>query len=184
MLAETFGDFEHGLLAAEECLTLSFSPSARTLRERWRNNGLSADFVSDYFATFIPSDHADKAEIKTAVSYIANELLENAMKFCDYDSAIPVILHLDLEHTRIVFTLTNSITLEQKQKLQAFLAEFCMTDPMEFFIQQMEKNAIEESHNSGVGFATMINDYNAQVGWCIEEKTSCIQLLTRVCLPL
>ena len=34
---------------ASECeyLTLAFSPTSAPLRSRWRNNGLSADFLAD-----------------------------------------------------------------------------------------------------------------------------------------
>lgn len=184
MQTETFGDFVPDQPIAEECLTLSFSPSTRPLRERWHNNGLSANFVSDYFSTFLPSDHSEREEIRTAVSYIANELLENAMKFCDAGTGKPVSLHLDLENDKIVFSLINPVNAEQKQKLAVFLTEFCNTEPMDYFIAQMEKNAAEDGHGSGVGFATMINDYNAQIGWEISEQSPSFILTTRVCLPL
>lgn len=185
MQTENFGDFTLEQSSAEECLSLSFSPSARPLRERWRNNGLSANFVSDYMTTFLPSGHSEREEIKTAVSYIANELLENAMKFCDHSANKAVTLHLDLEKDRIIFTLMNRISAEQKQNLKAFLNDFCGMDPMDYFVTQMEKNAEEETESSGVGFATMIIDYNAQVGWAITDGTGPeIDLTTRVYLPL
>ena len=38
-----------------EYLTLAFSPSSAPLRSRWRNNGLSADFLGDYVTTFLPT---------------------------------------------------------------------------------------------------------------------------------
>src|SRR5579871_4378680 len=58
-----------------EYLTLAFSPLSAPLRSRWRNNGLSADFLGDYVTTFLPSDGntaADESrlhEIKHAVTY-------------------------------------------------------------------------------------------------------------------
>ena len=116
MISETFGDFAHELSNSGECLTLSFLPSARPLHERWRNNGLSADFLSDYFSTFLPSDNHHKDDIRGAVSYIANELLENAMKFCDYENKAPVTLYLDLEAVRFEHRFDYKISYLNKIK--------------------------------------------------------------------
>ena len=67
-----------------EYLKIRFSPSPVPLQQRWRNNGLSAAFVADYLSTFFldqdPAVSACQVEIKGAFSYLANELLENAMK--------------------------------------------------------------------------------------------------------
>ena len=41
-----------------EYLTLVFSPVSVPLRSRWRNNGLSADFLGDYVTTFLPANGA------------------------------------------------------------------------------------------------------------------------------
>ena len=86
-MAEIFGDFIDYLPSSQEFLIIGFSPSSTPLKQRWRNNGLSADFLADYLTTFFPGKEDDpntiqrQAEVKNAVSYIANELLENAMKF-------------------------------------------------------------------------------------------------------
>ena len=72
---------------SQKFLLISFFPSSIPPKQRSRNNGLSADFIADYLTTFFPKDeditntNKKQAEIKSAVSYIANELLENAMKF-------------------------------------------------------------------------------------------------------
>ena len=68
-----------------EHLEIGFSPTSIPIQQRWRTNGLSADFLADYLVTFFPGDDRAaaerQAELKSAVSYVANELLENAMKF-------------------------------------------------------------------------------------------------------
>jgi hypothetical protein len=79
-----------------EYLTLAFSPLSAPLHSRWRNNGLSADFLGDYMTTLIPKEGgtvtADvrQNEIRQAVIYIANELLENAMKYHERHVDIPI----------------------------------------------------------------------------------------------
>ena len=84
-MAQIFGEFIEKKGERCEYLMIGFSPSSIPIQQRWRNNGLSADFLADYLSTFFPGeDHASterQAAVKGAVSYIANELLENAMKF-------------------------------------------------------------------------------------------------------
>jgi hypothetical protein len=91
-----------------EYLTLAFSPTSAPLRSRWRNNGLSADFLGDYVTTFLPANGTLPAfkrrqnEVKHAVTYIANELLENAMKYHQPDVEIPIRIHLSVSSRRAV----------------------------------------------------------------------------------
>ena len=108
---EIYGDFQDDIPDSEQFLVISFSPSSIPLKQRWRNNGLSADFVADYLTTFFPIKENEPStierqkELKGAVSYIANELLENAMKFHDesIDSIIQFRIHL-LDETVLLFS--------------------------------------------------------------------------------
>src|ERR1700683_674106 len=91
----------NGTEPSQECeyLTLAFSPTSAPLRSRWRNNGLSADFLADYVTTFLPTRDGKPAaasrqkELKHAVTYVANELLENAMKYHQPDVEVPIMVH-------------------------------------------------------------------------------------------
>src|SRR6201993_2150690 len=100
-----------------EYLTLAFSPISAPLRSRWRNNGLSADFLGDYVTTFLPADGAGPAfarrqnEVKHAVTYIANELLENAMKYHQSDVEIPIRIHLELASDHITVSVSNGVSV-------------------------------------------------------------------------
>ena len=84
-MIQTFGHFIERQDDQSEYLKIGFSPTSIPIQQRWRNNGLSADFLADYLSTFFPGDDRAaaerQAELKGAVSYVANELLENAMKF-------------------------------------------------------------------------------------------------------
>ena len=51
-MTQKFGDFIDEMPDRQEYLIIAFSPSSISLQERWRNNGLSADFMADYFITF------------------------------------------------------------------------------------------------------------------------------------
>jgi len=170
-MIQTFGDFIE-LPASQEYLIIGFSPSSIPLKQRWRNNGLSADFMADYLATFFPGNEDDtstierQAEIKSAVSYIANELLENAMKFNNETSEYPIDIKLQLESDGVIFSVVNSISPQAVDKFQAYIQQLLASDPSELYIQQLEKNAVEEScADSGLGLLTMLTDYTAKIGW-------------------
>ncbi len=170
-MTQIFGDFIAEVPTSEEYLIIGFSPSSMPLKQRWRNNGLSADFIADYFTTFFPGDPAPdkpismKAEVKSAVSFIANELLENAMKFSDETSQYPVTIQLNLKSNNMVFWVTNSISSQQVEKLQTFIEDLTLNDPNDLFIRRLEEPSEGES---GLGLLTMVNDYQAKLGWKFE----------------
>ncbi len=167
---QVLGEF-NDVPPSQEFLLISFSPSSIPLKQRWRNNGLSADFIADYLTTFFPKNedttttNNKQAEIKSAVSYIANELLENAMKFNDEASQQPISIALHLYSDRVVFLVTNSIPPQAVEKFQSFIKELTSSDLEELYIRQLEKNAADECEESGLGLLTMMNDYLAKIGW-------------------
>ena len=174
-IEQTLGDFIQNLPPSQEYLILSFSPGSIPLRQRWRNNCLSADFLADYLSTFFLGNNDQQpetnklAEVKSAVSYIANELLENGMKYCVETSAFPISIQIHLNPELIIFQLTNSITVKQTQKFQSQIKKLLNGDPSEMYLAQLEKNALEENHTaSNLGLLTMLNDYGAKLGWKFE----------------
>lgn len=175
-MTKIFGDFIEDLPSGTEYLSLGFSPASIPLKQRWRNNGLSADFLADYLTTFFPSSDESasqrnkKAEIQCAVSYIANELLENAMKFSVETQGYPISIQLHLNSERIIFVTTNSICQEKVGDFQAFLKLLSTEDPIQIYMDRLEKNAIEDTSTvSGLGVLTMIIDYGAKMGWKFQD---------------
>lgn len=171
---QIFGNFIQELPPSQEYLILSFSPSSIPLRQRWRNNCLSADFLADYLSTFflgnseLPSESDKQAEVKGAVSYIANELLENAMKYSTPKSSLPISIQIHLNPDLIIFQLTNSIPAKKTHQFQERIQTLLNSDPDELYIAQLEKNALEENSESGLGLLTMLVDYGAKLGWKFE----------------
>ena len=170
-----FGDFIKDLPASKEYLILGFSPGSISLQKRWRNNGLSADFLADYLTTFFTGKDKDanavnsELELKSSISYIANELLENAMKFNDNSSDYPVSIQLHLKSDRIVLMVTNSVAPQEVNKFQAYLEKLTTSNVEDLLVSQLEKNALDEnSDSSGLGFMTIISDYRAKMGWKFE----------------
>lgn len=168
-MTQTFGDYEEHLCKSQEYLTLVFSPSSAPLRQRWRTSGLSADFMADYLVTFLSSPDADvedarlKNEVKDTVCFIANELLENAMKFNDESSQQPISLTLEMHGDRLVFLASNSVKPQGVEKFKTVIQTLINEDPMDLYLRTLEDDS--DGSSSGLGFLTMLNDYQAKLGW-------------------
>ncbi|MEG3931072.1 MULTISPECIES: DUF6272 family protein [unclassified Microcoleus] len=178
-MTQIFGEFIEEFPPEHDSLELTFTPSSRPIKQRWRNNRLSAHFVADYLSSFLPVDEEDASsekrikQSKGAVSYVANELLENAIKFNNDDTHYKVRFGIhfigETEVTAVIFA-SNSVTSEGAKKLKEFIEEIMASDPNELYLQQLEKNAESESDTSGLGLLTMINDYSAKIGWKFEPR--------------
>ena len=178
-VTEICGEFIDEFPPEHDSLELTFTPSSRPIKQRWRNNRLSAHFVADYLSSFLPVDAEDASsekrvkQSKGAVSYVANELLENAIKFNkdDINYKVKFGIHFigEQEVTAVIFA-SNSVNAEGADKLKEFIKEILASDPNELYLQQLEKNAESESDTSGLGLLTMINDYSAKIGCKFEPR--------------
>jgi len=181
---QIFGDFNEEVPGTEEYLVIGFSPGSMPLKQRWRNNGLSADFLAEYLATFFPGNDedtikADKTiEVKSAVSYVANELLENAMKFNDETSQQPISIKLEMHSDRLVFFVRNSLKSQTIVKFQSYIQELLTSDRDELYIRQLEHNVQDENSGSGLGLLSIMNDYLATVGWKFEASSKHPEIMT------
>ena len=171
-----FGDFiEENRNDSLEYLVIGFSPTSIPLQQRWRNNGLSADFLADYLTTFFPAydevSSEKSHEIKGTVNFIANELLENAMKFNHTAAANAVHIALYLDATILRLYVRNTVDPQTVGDFQHFIDRLLKEEPAELYFQQVEKNVTRETEeSSGLGFLTILNDYNAKLAWKFESS--------------
>ncbi|MGA9378059.1 MAG: ATP-binding protein [Phormidium sp.] len=167
---QIFGEFLEAIPASNEYLTLNFSPTSAARKRRWQHNGISADFLGDYFAAFFPGDATSenkinrKNTVKSIVSFIANELLENAVKYSDRTANLPITITLYLYEKELIFVVTNYAHEISVEKYQDFIRELLDSDSDEFYTRQLEKTALGTGQ-SNMGLLTMINDYSARLGW-------------------
>lgn len=179
-MAMIFGDFIEREVGTGEYLRIGFHPTSVPLQQRWRNNGLSADFLADYVSTFFPGEDPSSAtrqiEIKDAISYIANELLENAMKFSFASTHQLVSIEMFLEAGSVTLYTFNCMDPDRVEPFQGFLQRLLTEDTDELYVEQIERNASDEGDEaSGLGFLTMVNDYDASLAWRFEsdDRTGC-----------
>lgn len=178
---------------SQEYLTLNFSPASPSRQRRWKNYGLSADFLGDYFAAFFPGDEESETckinrrdTVKGAVSYIANELLENAVKYGEQGADLPISITLYLYETEIIFQVVNYAALNAVERYQRFIQELLNADLDTFYIQQLEKTAMGLSE-SNMGILTMIHDYAAKFGWEFQRlahNPDVMRVTVSVCIDM
>ena len=186
-----FGDYSD-IEDSQEYLTINFSPNQLSIQERWRNNGLSADFLSDYWSTFIPVDDYSSQKkakyTKNIVGYIANELLENAMKFHCGVSNLPISISVHLFPDEFIFLMKNCADTLVVERFQEYIRTLLSGNIEELYLRQLESNAQETEHTtSRMGFLTMMHDYQAKIAWKfspIAESPSCQLVCTMVRLAL
>jgi hypothetical protein len=173
-MQQIFGDFSEQK-NGDEYLVIHFSPTSLPLQQRWRNSGLSADFLAEYWSTFFPAHDVPSRnrqnEIKGAINYIANELLENIMKFSYEPADHPVSLGLYLYQNAFRLYASNAIDPGAIEDFQTRIHTFLTQDPQQLYLEQVEKNASGESSGSHLGLLTMVNDYEAQLGWKFETSS-------------
>lgn len=183
--SETYGDFtelrqEQGF----EGLTIVFSPTSISVKERWKNNRLSADFMGDYFATFCPVEDSElptrRDEVKSVVRYVANELIENAMKFTDVE-AIPISIQLTMQAGELLFCAKNGASEKNASKYRATVQTLLSAD----LWAEYEKRASAIGKGSGMGLLSMLTDYAARIGWRFapQDGKRCL-VTTTVRIPL
>lgn len=168
-MTKIFGNYVEKEVS-QEYLIISFSSETLPIKDRWRNNSLSADFLADYWGTFFPKRDSEsphqQAEVRDAVGYLSNELLENAIKFSCERSGIPIQIGLYLSSNTLRFYVTNAVRGEEVEQFQEYIQLLLTENPNDLYIQRLEQNAEEDdSGSSGLGYLTMLNDYEAQLGW-------------------
>lgn len=188
--SQIFGDFDDTLLEKNQCLLINFSAGLVPLKQFWPNSSLSAKFVSDYLGMFFPAgpDEPHKLrqqiEVKDTIRYIVNELLENAVKFSKYSSQVKTQLGLHIHPGQIVVFVKNGTSIDNLPDFYSLIEELTTVEPIELYVERLERNLEEEhSHRSGLGFITILSNYEAQVGWQFESvatETSTILVTTMV----
>ena len=169
---KTFGDYLEEI-NGEEYLVIHFSPTSVPLRQRWRNTGLAADFLAEYWSTFFP-DSCDltrrkQLEVKESIRFVANELLENLMKYSYEPANHPVGLALYLFKDEFRFYAKNAIDPEWIEPFQARIQQLLSSDMDDLYIQQVERNVTEEGQReSHLGLLTMARDYGGRLAWKFE----------------
>ncbi len=159
-------------LTLDTQLELNFHPEEFPVH--WRRAALTADFAASWFGN-VGDGVAD------AISYALNELVENAIKF---GTAGRVAVIVGLAGDELVMRVSNRLPHKDVPALRALLEEMVSEDPWELIVKRVEANAADpESSRSGLGFLTLLTDYDARLGWRVAHDTethACLHTLVRL----
>lgn len=143
---------------------LVFYPGAFPVK--WNQCSATADFFAEYFAGVDACglhEEAERRDFVGSVGYVLNELIENAVKF---SAGGTVEIDAGVEHGEFVVVVSNQILQAAVDGLRDKFGELVSGDPQELLLQRVEENAANpEISTSGLGFLTMLSDYNAKLGW-------------------
>ncbi len=132
--------------------------------KNWDKCGLIANFFGNYQA----HSFKEKEKIESVISTIANELLENAIKFTADKNKL-VNITLKKYKDEITLETVNLAKRKNVEDIHQLIESIQNNDIESLFLAQIEKNALnEKSSGSGVGIISIIKDYNAKLGIKIE----------------
>jgi hypothetical protein len=101
-----------------------------------------------------------------AVSYVANELLENAMKFSYAPSQHAISIAMYLEAEAVSLYVTNSVDPHAVAAFQQAIARLLTEDTDTRYMAQLTHNTESDSADgSSLGYLTMLHDYGVTLAW-------------------
>jgi hypothetical protein len=175
-----YGTTEFGAGERPLRLTLADGP----LEISWHHCSTTSDFLADFFAARARAAGHDHAEVRNGIGYLANELIENAVKF---RAPGEIVIEARLAGDRFELRISNPVSEATAASFQALLAELTAGDPGALLIERIERNAADPgSGGSGLGLLTLMNDYGVQMGWRFTRGApgAPVQLETHASLPL
>ena len=169
---ETLGTFQEQPaepVASEAALEVS----STDMLQHWRRVSLSSDFLAKYYSFYFPYREKAKGRIsreaaENSISFVLNELIENTAKYSNTpDTAVRVRVRL-LERT-IQLEVSNAVSVELADGFQASMREVLGGNTEELYLSKLEANLGEARRDSGLGFLTLINDYQVGLGFKFEK---------------
>ncbi len=183
MLKE-YGTVADTLAFGKEAVCIRFFDGPLDLA--WRHCGLTSDFLGPVVAGFAAQKRSEASEIESSVSYLVNEILENAVKF---RSSGTVTVTSRFENDEFRLQVTNLAEMKTVLRFQEALDDLLDRNPSELLIERIEKNAADpEATTSGLGLLTLMSDYGVEFGWRFvhddEGGASSVRVETQAVLPL
>ena len=127
----------------------------------WALAGLTADLL----AALCSEQRPDHRERRDAISFLANEMLENAVKF-RLSGVGPVAIMASTTDAAFDLAVTNPAPPASAEALAALTRELALDDPGDLLIARIEANALTNRESgSGLGILTLMSDYGVIFDW-------------------
>ncbi len=146
----------------KKALTLSFALPAMEVMSFWSRCGLIANFGSSYMAVACPS----QKNIANSLSFILNELLENAVKYTRPKESILEFALLK-QGDFITIDISNPVSDDQIPALLEMAKHLIDVDYVNDAYIDLLTMSGKTSDKSGIGLLTIINYYQASLSFRI-----------------
>ncbi len=181
-MTKSYGEPRPSSFEATTRLTLFDGP----LELGWVHASATADFLGTFFADLGARAGLDGNDARHGISYLVNELVENAVKFRAADAG-DVVLETRLDGPAFELVLTNISAAETAARFQGIIEEIVSRDPGELLIERIEANAADDSSTgSSLGILTLMNDYGVRLNWTFQPDAggTLVRVETYAALPL
>jgi len=132
----------------------------------WSRCGLTADFGASFYSFCFPNNK----NIRNSLSFILNEIVENAVKYSKQKKS-PIKICLYKEINDLVFEVQNYISPGQQSFFDQYIRHLQdMPDLEEEYLKTIEKNA-EHNEKSSLGLLTILNDFKLSMGFNFLPST-------------
>jgi len=162
--SKIIGEYDDNFTGQAGTITVCLFPESCKIR--WSQCSALADFLAAYFdSTLAMSSESSewRREMTGTIAYVMNELIENAVKFSQHGKIEAAMGFIGEE---VVFVVRNSIKMSSVATFEAVLDEIMCGNPSSILIRKVEQNASDEKvRGSGLGFLSIMSDYNAKLGW-------------------
>lgn len=166
---------------AEETTCLRFPEGPLGLT--WKHSGITSDFIASIIATRYRDARLHYNQVRHDVGYLANELLENTIKF---RAPGDVAIAISVTNSSFKLTITSKIDVANSVKFKNVLEVLGSESPGELLLKRIEANALSAGGaTSGLGLLTLLSDYEATLEWIFDEDTDLgVKLTTHAAIAI
>lgn len=129
----------------------------------WNRCGLTADFG----AAFMAYCHPNHSGTRNTLSFILNEMVENAVKFTASSEKSIGINLFENDH-QVIFEVENVATGEECDHFRSFFENYILNDLDDTKYLELIEHQAEDAASSRLGLITIIKNFNAAVGLCFK----------------
>jgi hypothetical protein len=149
----------------ESMVKITLFPS--DLVSYWSRCGLTADFGATFYSFCFPENKT----VRNSLSFILNEIVENAVKY-SVEEKSPIKICLYEQTNDLVFEVQNFISDEQSDNFSEYIHHLqSVPDLNEEYMNTVKKN-IDSEEASGLGILTILNDFQLTMAFDFSKQDS------------
>jgi len=158
-------------------LNLCFSHNSLSSVQQANKPHVLAVFIANYlhnnllcYTPICNTSAPIQINTQQAIHYIVNELLENAIKFQEFDTLYPIEITLYHYQDKLIFKVKNMTTADNMEKFHYFMHKVhTSSDLYDLYIESMEYQAHDVAPRYGLGLLSIMCDYAAEIEWVFDS---------------